>query len=123
MLLHKDLDVYKKSVEMVVEVYGLTAKFPKEEMFGLVSQIRRSATSVPSNIAEGSARNSAKDYVRFLYIALGSAAELETQLLIASRLNFIQQADYEIFSQKINTISKMLQGLIRHNKKKSYPKK
>ena len=121
MLLHKDLDVYKKSVEMVVEVYGLTAKFPKEEMFGLVSQIRRSATSVPSNIAEGSARNSAKDYVRFLYIALGSAAELETQLLIASRLSFITEAEYAVFSEKINTISKMLQGLIRHNKQKKSP--
>ncbi|OBQ55403.1 four helix bundle protein [Tamlana sp. s12] len=85
---HKDLDVWKKSVDLVELIYDLTAKFPKEEKFGLVSQMRRAAVSVPSNIAEGAARKGDKELVQFLMIVLGSLAELETQYLISVRLKF-----------------------------------
>ena len=85
---HKDLDVWKFSIRFVKDIYQLTSKFPSEEKFGLTAQIRRSAVSIPSNISEGSARNSNKDYVRFLYIALGSLSEIETQLIIAKELSF-----------------------------------
>jgi len=78
---HRDLDVWKNRIELVKKIYILTKDFPKEEIYTLTSQIRRSAISIPSNIAEGAARNSKKEFIQFLYIALGSAAELETQLI------------------------------------------
>ncbi|HEY7532009.1 MAG TPA: four helix bundle protein [Nitrospiraceae bacterium] len=83
---HKNLDVWNKAMDLATEVYSITDQFPKEELFGLVSQTRRAAVSIPSNIAEGAARNSRKEYIQFLYVALGSVAELETQLLLATRL-------------------------------------
>ena len=83
---HKDLDVWKLGIELVQEVYEVTKVFPKEEMYGLTSQIRRAAVSIPSNIAEGYARESIKELIRFLYISLGSLSELETQLLISIKL-------------------------------------
>ncbi len=83
---HKDLDVWKRSVELVTTVYYLTSEFPKEEIFGLTNQIRRASVSIPSNIAEGAARNSDKEFIRFLYISLGSNQELDTQMLIARNL-------------------------------------
>ena len=85
---HKDLDVWKLSIQLVKDIYQLTSKFPSEEKFGLVAQIRRAAVSIPSNIYEGAARNSDKDYIRFLYISLGSLSEIETQLIIAEELGF-----------------------------------
>jgi four helix bundle protein len=87
---YKKLDVWKSGVELVKKVYIATSGFPKEEMYGLTSQIRRSAISIPSNIAESSARNSTKEFIQFLYIALGSAAELETQLIISKDLGFLR---------------------------------
>ena len=86
---------YKESILLVNDIYDLTKKFPKEEQFGLTNQIRRSAVSVPSNIAEGSARESAKETIRFLYIALGSLAELETQLIIAKETGFLTDRKYD----------------------------
>ncbi len=86
---HKDLRVWQKGMELVEEIYALTATFPQSEIFGLTSQIRRSAVSIPSNIAEGAARGTKEEFIHFLYIALGSLAELETQLLIAQRLGFL----------------------------------
>jgi four helix bundle protein len=83
---HKDLDVWKLGIDLVEQVYKLTATFPKEELYGLVSQIRRAAVSIPANIAEGAARQSQKEYVQFLYIGLSSLSELETHLEIAKRL-------------------------------------
>ena len=83
---HKDLDVWKLGIELVQEVYEVTKVFPKEEMYGLTSQIRRAAVSIPSNIAEGYARESIKELIRFLYISLGSLSELETQLIISIKL-------------------------------------
>ena len=85
---HKDLDVWKLSIQLLKDIYQLTSKFPSEEKFGLVVQIRRAVVSIPSNIPEGAARNSDKDYIRFLYISLGSLSEIETQLIIAEELGF-----------------------------------
>ena len=85
---HKDLDVWKKSMDLVVEVYDWTTLFPNEEKYGLISQMRRAVVSIPSNIAEGSARKSDKELLQFINIAIGSLAELETQYLIVLRLKF-----------------------------------
>ena len=88
MATHKELDVWKEAIDLVTKVYGLTNGFPDTEKFGLISQIRRSAVSVPSNIAEGAARGSNKEYVHFLNISLASLSELETQLIISEKLNY-----------------------------------
>ena len=109
---HKELEVWKKGMVFVAEVYRLTGHFPKEEIYGLTSQLRRSAVSIPSNIAEGAARNSHKEFIQFLFIAAGSAAEAETQLLIAQELRF--SAGIEQALQTLMTVKKMLHGLIRH---------
>ena len=85
---YKDLNIWKRSIKVVEDIYKITKNFPKEEIYGLSSQLRRSAVSIPSNIAEGAGRNSKKQYIQFLNIALGSIAEIETQLIIAKRLNF-----------------------------------
>ena len=110
---HKDLRVWRKGMDLVEEVYLLTATFPKSEAFGLSDQIKRSAISIPSNIAEGAARGTKKEFIHFLYIALGSIAELETQLLIAKRLGFIQAS----LEEKLNDLKKPLVGLIKSLKK------
>ena len=86
---HKDLEVYKHSLDLVEQIYQLTARFPSSENFGLTSQLRRSSVSLPSNIAEGSSRGSTKDFIRFLNMASGSLAEIETQLIIAERIGYI----------------------------------
>lgn len=83
---HKDLEVWKRSVELVKTIYEITKSFPKEELYGLTNQMRRSAISIPSNIAEGAARNHNKEFIQFLYITLGSIAELETQIIISKKL-------------------------------------
>ncbi|WP_136669335.1 four helix bundle protein [Flavobacterium sp. H122] len=105
---HKNLDVWKKSMDLVESIYKLTQTFPESEKFGLVSQMRRSAVSIPSNIAEGSARKGDKELIQFLYIALGSIAELETQYMIALRLNFVEH-DMGIEELMLN-VKKMLLG-------------
>jgi four helix bundle protein len=110
---HKDLDVWKKSIALVASIYKITSSFPKEEIYGLTSQIRRSAVSIPSNIAEGAARNHINEFRQFLYISLASAAELETQLIISNMLNFIDNQKSEELILELNSISKMLQGLIK----------
>jgi len=110
---HKDLNVYNLSVELVTIVYNLTKFFPKEEMFGLTSQIRRAAISIPANIAEGSARNHPKEFKQFLYISLGSASELDTLLLIANKLDFLNKLQYSDVIDKLKSVSKMIQGLIK----------
>ena len=90
---HKDLDVWKLSIQLVKDIYKLTSEFPLEEKFGLTAQIRSATISVPSNIAEGAARNSIKDYIRFLYKSLGSLSEIETQPIIAKELDFSRGVD------------------------------
>ena len=113
---HKDLDVWKLSRELVSDVYRVSADFPKSELYGLTNQIRRSAVSIPSNIAEGSARQGNKEFIHFLYVALGSLAELETQLLLAIDLNYLKE-DKKLF-KKLERIRMMLLGLIRSIKQK-----
>jgi four helix bundle protein len=85
---HKDLDVWKLGIELVKNGYIMTKNFPRNEQYGLVSQLRKSAVYIPSNLAEGAARSSKREYIQFLYIALGSLSELETQLIIAKELDF-----------------------------------
>lgn len=112
---HKDMDVWKKSLDLVTDVYSVTSNFPTDEKFGIVSQIRRAAVSIPSNIAEGCARYSDKEVLHFLDIAAGSLAELETQLLISKNLGFLRDDD---LLQRIYPIGQMLSGLKRHLKQK-----
>lgn len=113
---YKDLDVYKLTIDFVTVLYACTAKFPREEQFGLVSQMRRAAVSIPSNIAEGAARQGNKEFIHFLHIAMGSKAELETQLQIAFNLKFINENDFDHLQKKLEEIGKMLGGLIRYRK-------
>ncbi len=109
---HKDLDVWKQSMLLAEDVYALTKEFPSEERFGLSSQIKRAVVSIPSNIAEGAGRKGDKEFIQFLYIALGSLSELETQLILSDRLQFVNSI--EIYLNQIEKIKKMLFGLIRY---------
>ena len=93
MATHKELDVWKEAIDMVTNIYRLTVEYPDSEKFGLVSQMRRASVSVPSNIAEGAARGTNKEYVHFLNISLGSLSELETQIIISHNLEFINSID------------------------------
>ena len=112
---HNDLDVWKKAMDLTAQVYSLTARFPKGELYGLTSQIRRSAVSIPSNIEEGAAKQSSKEFIDFPHIASGSVAELETQLLLATSMGFISRDNLLPQTQEIRT---MLLGLVRFPKKK-----
>ena len=99
-------------MDLVIDVYGLTRAFPKDEQFALIVQLKKSAVSIPSNIAEGSRRMSKTDFRRFLLIAFGSGAELETQLEISLRLSFMKAEEYEVTIDKLNEIMKMLNVFI-----------
>jgi four helix bundle protein len=109
---HKDLAVWKESIKLVKEVYLLLKGFPSYEQFGICSQMRRAAVSIPSNIAEGAGRNNDKELVRFCYIAQGSLAELETQLIISEELGYFK-SDNNIFNQ-LSTVRKILSGYITY---------
>ena len=113
---HKDLDVWKKSMGFVTRLYKVTATFPKEEIYGLTNQMRRAAISVPSNIAEGSARKSNKEFIQFLHIALGSCVEIETQLIISNNLEFMNDESFLELDKERDEIGRMLFGLIRYRK-------
>ena len=115
----RDLIVWQKAMVLVTEIYGITKNFPKDEIYGLTSQIRRSAISVPSNIAEGYGRNSTLDYTRFLQIARGSLYELQTQLEIAANIDYLQSAQYEEITHAINEIERMLNSMIKKLYKKT----
>ena len=110
-----DLEVWKEARILVKMVYDCVSGFPKEEMYGLQSQIKRSAISIPSNIAEGCGRNHIKDTMQFLYIARGSAFELETQLYLSLDLNFIDEVQLNILLQKLKRIRILLAGFIKHH--------
>jgi four helix bundle protein len=113
---HYRLKVWQLSIEMVSNVYNATRHFPKEEIYALTGQMRRSAISVPSNIAEGAARTTAREFLNFLSIARGSLSELETQIIISQRLGYLDKnADIE---EEINELFLMLNGLMRSVKKK-----
>ncbi|CAM3593929.1 hypothetical protein FSS13T_16340 [Flavobacterium saliperosum S13] len=104
----KELGIWKKSRLFCSDIYSITSSFPNEEKFGLINQLRRASVSIPSNIAEGSSRNSNKDFSRFLEIAIGSAYEVETQLIIASDLGFIDSEKLVFLSNQLNEIIKMI---------------
>ncbi|OHA66774.1 MAG: hypothetical protein A3C82_00715 [Candidatus Wildermuthbacteria bacterium RIFCSPHIGHO2_02_FULL_47_12] len=109
---YQELIVWQKSVELVVEVYMLTKQFPREEIYGLISQIRRAAVSMPSNIAEGRMRGYRKELRQFLLSAYGSGGELETQIVIAKRLPEIQELDYSRVDALLLEVMKMLNKMI-----------
>ncbi len=111
---HKDLDVWRKSIDMVTEIYGLTKSFPKEEIYGITNQIRRSAISIPSNIAEGAGRNHKKEFKQFLHISLGSLTELQTQLIISRNIGYLNDEVYKNLNNKLDDIGMMISGLIRY---------
>lgn len=109
---YKELDVWKKAINLVTDIYKTTDDFPKSEIYGIISQIRRSAVSIPSNIAEGFNRKHKQEYVQFIRVAFGSGAELETQLMISRNLNFISEKDFNRITDNLTEIMKMLNGLI-----------
>lgn len=116
---HEKLDVWNKAIDFVVTVYRATDSFPKDEKFGLTSQIRRAAVSIPANIAEGAARQSNKEFIHFLSNAQGSASELETELLIAHRLGYLGANSYREVRSTLDSIGRMIVGLSQHLKSKT----
>ena len=119
---YKELVVWQKSYKLCLEIYGVTKKFPNEERYGLTSQTRRAAVSIPSNIAEGYGRKSTAEYVQFLYIAYGSTCELETQLLLSQDLRYIISKEGEKLNGNIREIERMLKALINSLQKKTKPR-
>jgi four helix bundle protein len=118
-LSYKDLDVWQQSRVLVKTIYELTKKFPKEEQFGLTSQIRRAAISVPSNIAEGCGRNHTKDSIQFFFVARGSIYELETQLLLSEDLGFVTKEDAEQSLNQVIRCKKLINGFINYFQKQT----
>ncbi len=110
---HKDLEVWKQSIDFVTAIYNITREFPKEELYGLISQIRRASVSIPSNIAEGAARKNKTEFRQFLYISLGSLSEVETQLIISLEILYLKKKAFEELNSKLVSIRKMLLGLIK----------
>ncbi|WP_177765322.1 four helix bundle protein [Flavobacterium sp. I3-2] len=115
-MMHTDLQVYQKSLDFVISIYQITADFPSEEKYGLTSQLRRAAVSIPTNIAEGVSKNSTKEYIRFLYISLGSISEIECLLEISNRLTYCTSTS--ILTQNLTLIKKMLIKLIASLRKR-----
>ncbi|MFH1996833.1 MAG: four helix bundle protein [Candidatus Omnitrophota bacterium] len=109
----RDLNIWKKGIEIVEDVYKTTESFSKSELYGLTSQMRRSAVSIPSNIAEGFTRKHSKEYRQFLYIAMGSCAELETHIEIAQRLQYLDARLKEDLLEKINHTTRMIMSLLK----------
>jgi four helix bundle protein len=110
---YKELDIWKKGVEIVNQIYGLTSHFPKEELYGITTQMRRSAVSIPTNIAEGFVRYHNKEYRQFLYVALGSCAELETQIIVSLNQKYLSKKDSEELSEQLDHESRMLMNMIK----------
>ncbi|MDD5145459.1 MAG: four helix bundle protein [Candidatus Pacebacteria bacterium] len=113
---YKDLIVWQKSFELAKEIFQLTGQFPRSELYGLTDQIKRAAVSIPSNIAEGFARRSRKEYSQFIAIAFGSGAELETQILLAKDLKLVNEEKFEKSLRLLDEIMRMLNVLIRRLK-------
>ncbi len=107
----KELNVWKESMSLAKEIYFVTKSFPSEEKYGLTSQINRCSISIPSNIAEGAGRGTDKDFNQFLNIALGSAFELETQLLLSHEFNYITKEQTQLLTEKVCKVQRMLNGL------------
>lgn len=117
---YKELIVWQKSIQLVKEIFILTNEFPKSELYGLISQIRRAAVAIPSNIAEGYGRKSAKEYAQFYSIAYGSALELETQIIIAKELHFVEKERFIKVEKLLEEILRMLNSMTAKMKKKNY---
>lgn len=115
---YKDLKVWHEAMGLAEEIYNLSKKFPKDETYGLTSQIRRAVVSIASNIAEGHSRNSTREYIQFISIAIGSLAEVETQLLLAIRLGYLTENSTKTTLQNINKLERMLRSLNRTLKEK-----
>ena len=115
---HNNLDAWQRSIDFVTEIYKSTETFPKDERFGLTSQIRRAAVSIAANMAEGAARRSDKEFLQFLSHAQGSASEVETELLIAFKLGFIEKPNYDRLFEELDRIGRMITGLSNHLKQK-----
>ena len=113
---YKKLEIWQEAMNLVCDVYKLTKKFPKEEMYGLASQIRRCSVSVPSNVAEGAGRNGNNEFINFLGIACGSCCELDTQLILASRLGYLEINETMDVFKKIEYIKRMIVNLIKRLK-------
>ncbi len=111
---YRDLQVWRKGIDLAKAAYALTHKFPKYETYGLADQLRRSAVSVPSNIAEGQARQHTGEFRQFLHMALGSAAELDTEIVLAYELGYFTEKEAEDIEQRVVEIRKMLYSLITH---------
>jgi four helix bundle protein len=116
---HRKLKVWKASVDFVIDLYGALEKFPAYERFGLAAQLQRAAVSIPSNIAEGAARKNTKELLHFLHIGRGSISEIDTQLEISFRLGHLDAASYAMLSDKLDEISRMLNGLVSSLARKS----
>ncbi len=116
---HKKLDAWTTAIELAQQVYQKTDHFPSKEQYGLTNQIRRAGISIPSNIAEGAARQTKREFVQFLHIAKGSLSELDTQLELAVRLEYLGPRDWKILNELLERVDKMLSGLIRHLRAKS----
>ena len=110
---YKELLVWQKSYKLCLKIYGIAPNLPSEEKFGLTSQIKRSAVSIPSNIAEGYGRKTTADYIRMLYISYGSVCELETQILLAGDLGFVEESKLKSLNDDIDEIERMLKALIK----------
>jgi four helix bundle protein len=115
---YRDLKVWQKSYQACLTVYKITKGFPKQETYGLTSQIRRAAISVPSNIAEGYGRKTTPDYLRALYIAYGSSCELETQVLLSGDLGYLKSGKLKEIQEAIGEVERMLKALIKSLEKK-----
>lgn len=109
---YKDLVVWQKSYSLVLEIYSVTKKFPKEEQFCLVNQMRRAAVSLPSNLAEGNTRRGMKEHIQFFRIAAGSLSELETQVMLSKDLKYLSESDFHKIQESVQEIHKMLSRLI-----------
>lgn len=113
---HKDLEVWKRSVDLVTLIYDVTSRYPKDENYGITNQIRRAAISIPSNLSEGAARNHSKEFIQFLHICLGSISELETQIIISENLKFLSKVDSTRIQNELTELRRMFLGLIRNIK-------
>ncbi|HXZ36336.1 MAG TPA: four helix bundle protein [Thermodesulfobacteriota bacterium] len=116
---HKRLDAWKESVTLVTLVYELTRQFPRNEVFGLTSQLRRAVISIPGNVAEGAARQTRREFVQFLYIARGSLSEVDTYIEIARRLGYIEKGSIAMVEEKMVDVDKIITGLIKSLKSKN----
>jgi four helix bundle protein len=115
---HKKLEAWKQSMDLIIEIYRTTENFPSQEIYGLTNQTRRAAVSVPSNIAEGAARQTKREFTNYLHMAQGSLSELDTQLELARRLGYLDEETWRNLDQRMERVDKMITGLIRHLSKK-----